>query len=186
MTNDNPYAPPSDRTAAEDSDAPGQDVPARRFTRLAAAIVDGFLMMAVVIPIQLATGYTQRALNGQVSVFEEVVMSLLGLVVFLALNGYLLVNHGQSIGKRFGKIQIVDAADGTLLPFSRVYVIRYLWTLPLVVIVLAIPGRSDDALLYLAVLFDALLIFGVARRCLHDYLAGSKVVMYRPGRERAA
>ena len=39
-----------------------------------------------------------------------------------------------------------------------------------------IPGQADDILINLVSLVDALFIFGKQRRCLHDYIAGSKVV----------
>jgi uncharacterized RDD family membrane protein YckC len=102
------------------------------------------------------------------------------------LNGYLLTTRGQTIGKLLTKIQIVDVQSGDLLPFLRVYVYRYLWTLPLLLVVILIPGPADDLLVNVVYLIDALLIFGSDRRCLHDYIAGSKVVIYRAKRQSPA
>ena len=103
---------------------------------------------------------------------------------FLILNGYLLVTRGQSIGKVLTKIQVVDFKTGLLLPFLRIYVYRHLWTLPIVVVVVLIPGSIDDLLLNVMVMIDVVLIFGENRRCFHDLLAGSKVVVYQEGREK--
>ncbi|MFO1066108.1 MAG: RDD family protein [Pirellulales bacterium] len=152
---------------------------AGRFTRFAAAMVDGIIMMAITMPVMFATGFVARTQAQQVSIFEQIGMSLLGMVMMLALNGYLLATRGQTIGKLLTKIQIVDAQSGGRLPFLRVYVYRYLWMLPLVLVVAFIPGTADDGLVNLLALIDALFIFGADRRCLHDHIAGSKVVLYR-------
>ena len=76
---------------------------ASRFTRFAAALIDGFLMMAIVLPIQLYTGFKEWALNQQVGFLEQILVSLIGMAAYLILilNGYLLVTRGQSIGKAF-------------------------------------------------------------------------------------
>ena len=60
---------------------------------------------------------------------------------------------------------------------------RYLWSLPLVGAVILIPGSLDDFLVNIILLLDVLMIFGASRRCLHDLIAGSKVVRYIPGRQ---
>jgi uncharacterized RDD family membrane protein YckC len=106
------------------------------------------------------------------------------MALMLALNGHLLATRGQTVGKLLTKIQIVDAQSGGLLPFLRVYVYRYLWMLPLVFVVALIPGTVDDGLVNVVAIIDALFIFGAARRCLHDYIAGSKVVLYQAHRQR--
>lgn len=182
----NPYVAPSTVTEAEVITDPSVEELAGRFTRFAAAMVDGFLLMAIVIPIQYATGFFQRSLSQQVGVFEQLAMSLLGMAVMLVLNGYLWATRGQSIGKMLTGIQIVDFESGHLLPFVKVYVYRYLWSLPLFIAVIFIPTTVDDMLVNLIVLIDVLLIFGTYRRCLHDYIAGSKVVLYRANRVRPA
>ena len=141
-------------------------------------------MISILGPIQYATGFFQRATAQNVSVLEQLGMGLLGLLTVLALNGYLLFHRGQTIGKWITKIQIVDFESGKLLPFLRVYVYRYLWMLPLSIIVMFIPGTVDDFLLNLVCLVGVLLIFRDSRRCLHDEIAGSKVVLYQEGRLR--
>ena len=147
-------------------------------------MVDGFLLMAIIMPVAFGTGYYERVQTQQVGLGEQIAMSLLGMVVMLALNGYLLFARGQSIGKMLTKIQIVDARNGQLLPFLRVYVYRYLWMLPISVVVTLIPGTIDDIILINVVsLVDMAMIFGAPRRCLHDYIAGSKVVIYQANRQ---
>ena len=162
-----------------------EDQLAGRFTRFAAVLADGFFLGIITVPVQIATGYVARSAKGQTSWLESLAMSLFGLGAFLLLNGYLLAKRGQTIGKMLTKIQIVSAEDGGLLSFLRVYAYRYLWLLPLLIVVLLIPGDRDNLLVSVAVLVDSVLIFGSERRCLHDRIAGSKVVKYVPGRERS-
>jgi uncharacterized RDD family membrane protein YckC len=172
----NPYAAPlsnDDNPGMADS---GGDVLADRGTRFVASFVDGLLIMAIVLPIGIATGFYARAATQQVGFAEQVAMAALGAVAMLAVNGYLLANRGQTVGKMLNKIRIVDAQTGSRLPFVRVFVYRSLWLIPLVVIAAFIPGQADDILINLVSLVDALFIFGKQRRCLHDYIAGSKVV----------
>ncbi len=181
----NPYAPPVMVHMRESEAAiSGGDVLAGRFTRLAAAMVDSVLMMAIILPIQYLTGSFARTMSQQTGWLEQVGMSLFGFLVMLALNGYLLLNRGQTIGKMLTGIQIVGVQSGALLPFLRVFVYRYMWLVPLTVIVIFIPGAYDDQLVSLVALIDALLIFGSDRRCLHDYIAGSRVVLYRADRPK--
>lgn len=180
--NDNPYAAP---TTSDTGPVDGGEL-AGRFTRFAAALVDGLLLIVILGPIQYFTGFFQRVTQGQVTPGEQLLMGLLGVAVFLLLNGYLLATRGQTIGKVLTGIQIADVRTGGLLSFLRVYVFRYLWMLPLVIITALIPGPQDDLLVNLLSLVDALLIFGPARRCLHDYIAGSKVVPFSAERRQAA
>ncbi len=181
----NPYAPPATvQMHASEAATSGGDVLAGRFTRLAAAIVDSLLMMAIIFPIQYLTGSFSRAMAQQIGWIEQIGMSLFGYLVMLTLNGYLLLDRGQTIGKMLTGIQIVDAQNGALLPFLRVFVFRYLWLVPLSAIVIFIPGAWDDQLVGLVALIDVLMIFGAERRCLHDHIAGSRVVLYRAGRPK--
>jgi uncharacterized RDD family membrane protein YckC len=180
---DNPYA--STLTGGADAfEVSRNDELAGRFTRYAAAVVDGILVLVITLPVMFATGFLARTLDQQVGLVEQIGMTLFGMAVMLALNGYLLATRGQTIGKLLTKIQIVDAQSGGLLPFVRVFVLRYLWLSPLLFVVALIPGTVDDSLVNVAALIDALLIFGATRRCLHDFIAGSKVVRYQPQRPR--
>ncbi len=180
----NPFAPPEDQSmAVENADSAG-DVRATRVNRLGAAILDGIIIACITVPIQFMSGFIQRAQQQQVSMVETFAMNFLGVLVMAALNGYTLATRGQTLGKMAAGIQIVDHETGRLLPFLRVFVIRSLWTLPLSFIVAIIPGQMDDIVISVAVLIDVLLIFGSDQRCLHDYLAGSKVVNYSANRAR--
>ncbi len=178
----NPYAPGELPATADNLSKSESDPLAGRLTRFAAAFLDGILLQLIVVPVEFATGFFARSQAQTVGVAEQLAMSLLGWVVFLVFNGYLLAARGQTIGKAALSIQIVDFESGRLLPFVRVYVYRYLWTLPLVLVVIFIPGGLDNSLISFVILVDILMIFRRDRRCLHDLIAGSKVVTYRADR----
>ena len=76
----------------------------------------------------------------------------------------LLGRHGQTVGKRIFGIRIVDQETGVTSGAFTNVVLRYFvnWLLTL------IPP-------YFAI--DHFFIFARNRRCLHDYLAGTKVVL---------
>ena len=187
----NPYAPPSMTDGMEyakeresDELAGESDELAGRLTRFVSALVDGILMMGILMPIQFATEFYERASTQTAGILEQILMTLLRIAVMLALNGYLLFTRGQSIGKMITGIQIVDFKSGDLLPFLRLYVYRYLWILPLIVFVILIPATVGDLLFNVVVLVNVLIIFGAESRCFHDYIAGTKVVLYRAGRQQ--
>ena len=88
--------------------------------------------------------------------------------LFAAANVYLMTTAGQTIGKRIVTIRVVDAATGQVPAFARQLGLRYgvPWFLSLIPVVGAALG-----------LIDVLMIFRSDRRCLHDHLAGTIVVM---------
>jgi len=177
----NPYATTSTNAMNQDDYVVQENELASRITRLGAAMLDGILMWLVVGPILYLTGYYQRSISQSVGPLEEMGMSMLGILAFLAINGYTLATRGQTIGKLVGKIQIVDFNSSKLVPFWKLYVLRYLWTLPFVILAFLIPGTLDTQIFGVISLIGILLIFGPARRCLHDYIAGTKVIKYREG-----
>ncbi len=90
------------------------------------------------------------------------------LVCLLLVHGYPLYKNGQTWGKRFFKIKIVDA-EGAKPPFWKI-VLRYL-------AISAIPMLPLFG--GYAWLVSCLPIFAPQRRCLHDYIAGTRVVCER-------
>lgn len=173
----NPYAAPmhssgDDPFSLEDPNR----LLAERVNRLLASIVDTIVIFAIFMPIQFLSGFWERTVNNEVGLLEQLGMSFLGLAVFLLLHGYLLLYRGQTIGKLLLKIRIVGNKDDSLLPFWNVIVLRYWWILPLQLLVLFIPGSFDNTLVGFVSIVDVLFIFRNDRRCLHDLIAGSKVV----------
>lgn len=181
----NPFEAPSYNSdvATESTDG---EVLAGRFTRFASTLVDGILMGLLLLPIQFYSGYYTRAAAQNVTITEQLLMAVLGFVAMLVVHGFTLANRGQSIGKILTGIQIVGAHSNALLPFFKVFVLRHMWMLPLNLLAVFAPVPAGGFVLGIIGLVDALLIFGGDRRCLHDYIAGSRVVMYKEGRKKMA
>ena len=99
------------------------------------------------------------------SITQRLIWAVVSLVVFIAVHGYLLVKDGRTLGKFLVGTQIVDL-NGECLPFAKL-MLRYamiilVWQIPIV-------GSFIGWL-------DILWIFGSQKRCLHDVLAGSRVI----------
>jgi len=140
---------------------------ASRWKRLGGAMIDGIINMVIIVPIMLATGVLQRAFRGEgMTIGQQAAFFVVGWIVFLVLNGYLLLNRGPTIGKVAMKTKIVDL-NGNIPNFGKLLALRYL-VLGLVAQIPIIGG--------LAGLVNALIIFGKERRCVHDYMAGTRVV----------
>ena len=185
------YSPPgSDVNAGVP--APGQAASlAERGTRLAAAMLDGLLISVPLLPC-LAVGVyygvqTQmsaaRAGMGEnlaplPSVGTSELMFLLagaagiGFLGALGVAIYqwiLIARTGQSLGKKWTGIRI-ERIDGVRITFGAGVVLRN-W----------VP-KVMGAVPYLGMLFhliDCLFIFREDRRCLHDHIAGTRVVRHQ-------
>ena len=140
---------------------------ASRWKRFGGGLIDGVVSMAIMVPIMLTTDVPQQPFRGQPMTFgEQATLFVVGWVVFLVLNGYLLYKRGQTIGKVAVKTKIIDL-NGNLPSFGKLIVLRYF----ILGLVVQIPIVGS-----LAGLVDGLLIFGKERRCLHDYMAGTRVI----------
>jgi uncharacterized RDD family membrane protein YckC len=141
---------------------------ASRWQRLWGALLDGFIAMAIVLPVMWISGIWQQLMRGgQLSVEQRIGLFIFGVILFFVLQGYLLAKHGQTIGKRIVGTRIVSAEDGQIFPLSRIFWLR---NLP-ASLVGQIPTVGQ-----LLVVIDVLFIFRKDKRCIHDLIAGTKVV----------
>jgi uncharacterized RDD family membrane protein YckC len=167
MSDDNPYAPP-EADFSRDEDFVGEPVLARRLTRLSASFVDSLLGMSIGIPMMYVLGLWDYVRRGQNPPFSLMVVgTAIGFAAFLLIHGYFLKANGQTIGKKLLAIRISDL-DGNVPSFATVVFLRYL---PISLVTL-IPVVGN----FLA-LADILFIFREDRRCIHDHIAGTKVVV---------
>jgi uncharacterized RDD family membrane protein YckC len=168
MNDDNPYAPPKAKlTNFEEDFGFGYVELAGRWTRFVAAFVDGLIGIVYAFPIIFLLGIWDYISKGQNPPFLLLVASaVLGFLGFLLIHGYFLKTNGQTVGKKLTKIRISDL-QGNVPDFTKVILVRYL---PLSLVQL-IPMVGT----YLPLL-DVLFIFRGDRRCIHDLLAGTKVV----------
>lgn len=168
-----PYAPPTSDVNAGQVPAPVAGQPADRVTRLVATIVDGLLYAVALVPALIA-GFQSGAFGegSSTALYRTFVSSGLGTVsgvAWLALiiyQAYLVATTGQSIAKKLFKIKIVRV-DGSPVNFVSGVLVRS-W---LMMVLQQIPVAN--VVLPLA---DALFIFRQDRRCIHDLIAGTKVV----------
>lgn len=177
----NPYAAPAESVMSPPPPiiAGSYATPlASRGSRFFANLIDNVLASLVVMPVFAVLLIAFEGLfpeEGMSAIGEEVLLSVISfpllLIATLLLNGYLLATRGQTIGKYFLKIQVVDFDTGQILSLGSIMVKRYLpiWIIQL----LPFVGR-------IGALIDAVMIFGQEQRCGHDYIANTKVVVFQP------
>lgn len=182
----NPYAPPR----ADLRRKRGESDPLRlaeRGTRLGASLLDGLLFGLIAV-----VGIVAVAVLADLPEALGIALGLAGAAIYGIYNVVLLTTRGQTVGKRMLGIKIVRT-DGAPAGFSRAVALRIFvpiaisWAITLLLSgpeALAAaakpaterditPGEIASSLFGFVGL---LLIFGSARRCLHDYIAGTIVV----------
>lgn len=165
----NPYAAPTAPVLKVDDPSEGP-VLAERGTRLGAVLIDAAIGMAVAAPVMYLSGYWARAMAQQVGAAELIAWSLGGFLVFIAIQAYPLHLNGQTWGKRALDIRIVDL-DGRKPSLARLFGLRYA------------PLQFSSQVPFvgpLVGLVNGLMIFRADRRCLHDLIAGTRVVRVTP------
>lgn len=140
---------------------------ASRGDRLAAATADAVIGIIVAIPFGFWTGELQAVIHGELpstSVYIENILASWGF--YFLINTYLLKKYGQTVGKRLLSIRIADHRTEAVPPFRRL-VLRIASS--------TVPGIFGivGALFSIA---DLLFIFTSDRRCIHDWIAGTRVL----------
>ncbi len=136
---------------------------APRAERLAAAIIDGLVLIAVAMPVMMVVNLTDVGGN---LVLTQVLGLAAGFGIFLGINYKLLRDSGQTIGKRVMNIRIVGG-DDRLVDVNELLLRRYA---PIRVVSL-VPVIGP-----LMCLGDALSIFRNNQACFHDDLVRTRVV----------
>ena len=160
----NPYQPPQSDLIVEEH----QDTRlAPRGLRFWGAMLDGLL---VGIPGG-ALGYTlgvydHIGANGAMPLHDHLLAIVIGITLFVVINGYLIYTRGQTVGKLVCRTRVVSA-DGTQVSGNR-YMFRRLapmWVITQIPIIGSLLS-----------LLDVALIFRKDHKCLHDHIAGTTVV----------
>jgi len=151
---------------------------ASRWVRLGAQIVDNIFCMLLMIPglIWMVIGIvSQQATDPNqidwVPLVGSVGLMGLGVLIVLGIQIWQLTTRGQTVGKRLLGIRIVKYPDDSAPGFVGAFVMRAL-----------IPGFIG-AIPWVGGLFslvDICFIFREDRRCIHDLIAGTKVVTGQP------
>jgi uncharacterized RDD family membrane protein YckC len=175
MTERNPYAPPQAEVRDAPAAPPTKGPLATRTLRLAGAIVDSVASAAFVVPFLLFTGDWTAAISGELSYGT---ISLVGFASFTAMHGYLLATRGQTIGKWLVGTRIVRAGNDEVPTLARTLGLRYgmLALGPTATFSVLVLNPVISYAFIVVALLDIALIFRRDRRCLHDLIAGTKVV----------
>jgi uncharacterized RDD family membrane protein YckC len=158
----NPYQAPEAAVA----DVAQTDDLAERGTRFGAAFIDGLILLVLWAPVMFLTGYFQKAVAGSLGFGTILGYTIGGFFAFVLVQSYPLAKRGQTWGKRMLSIRIATL-DGAQPTLGALLLRRYL---P-VQLVNVIPGVGG-----LLGIVNVLFIFRADRRCVHDLIAGTKVV----------
>ncbi len=168
----NPYAAPSGGSV--DLEKRSNEQLAERGTRLIAVIIDGLawtMPMLILIGLAIASGVSfdeERSVGNPLMVAIFGGLAFIFFIAFLVYQLTLMSRYGQTLGKRIMKIKVVDVRTGEKCPLGR-----YFWLRSVV------PGLIGG-IPFIGNLFslaDILFIFADDRRCIHDKIAETKVVL---------
>jgi len=159
----NRFAPPTAEVADVATDATEL---AGRGMRLLAVLIDGLVQGAIYWILTIVAFRSLDPSKGNVGVGMIAGQIVLGFVLFVLVQGYLLHTQGQTIGKKLLGMRIVRT-NGERATLGRLLGLRYLvgWIIVMIPFVGAIYA-----------LVDCLMIFRDSRKCLHDNIADTIVV----------
>jgi uncharacterized RDD family membrane protein YckC len=155
---------PSKAAAEPRKQKPASKPLAGRGIRLLAVVFDMFIYF---LPVAIAFAITSEREDSSQVTELRVSIWMSAVIVIQVLQAVLLSVRGQSLGKLLVGVRIVDHIDESNPGFLRAFVMRSF-----------LPGLMTivPCLGYLFGLADVLCIFREDRRCIHDGMAGTKVV----------
>lgn len=163
-----PYAPPSAQVAAPVYSVGAQAPLADRGSRFVAQLLNGLMMMPGAVLLGVGGAFTENQTGTMTGVgIASVVLGIIYFLTILVINLRLLGRQGQSLGKKWAKVRVVRM-DGSPASLGRQVGLRY--------IVNGIPG-AIPMVGGIYSLIDILFIFRDDRRCIHDMIADTKVVV---------
>lgn len=138
--------------------------------RLAAFFIDVLILLPGAIGMFVLTGELARPADRPTTVRPGALLPLILCAAYIfGVAAYQVVGlsrRGQTLGKRAMKIQVVKG-DGSVPGFLHGFLLRY--------VVNALP-RAIPVVGVLYPLLDCLFVFRANRRCVHDLIAGTRVV----------
>ena len=158
---DSRFAPPQARVDDVVVEGSGEQL-ASRGLRFLGALIDGLVVGGLAWLLGKLPGF-DFMFTSETFRLKAVALSL---VLFLIVQGWLLVTHGQTIGKKVLGMRIVRT-DGSAADVTRVLVLRY--GIGFVLNVVTMVGGLYG-------IVDGLLIFRGSHQCLHDTIADTKVI----------
>ena len=137
----------------------------KMWRRALAGAIDFFLVPAFALLLMLVTGLLESA-EAYTGGFPYLRVFFLGVASYLMLNGWLLWQRGQTLGKYWLKLKMVNSQDGKKVALWKLICLRAVF--------FGLPHVALIGFWYL-VLIDWFFLFGKDRRCLHDLVAGTLV-----------
>ena len=128
-SSNDPYRPPAnDEVEPNPVGMPLHHAPlATRGERLAARVLDFVLGLGAMLPIMYGLGQLDQPSRAPEASFTPSVTDVASsFAVFVALNGYFLHKHAQTIGKRLIGIRVVNVKSGAPTPFWKLAFVREL------------------------------------------------------------
>jgi len=163
---DQRFAPPT--AHVQDIVTTGEELGGRG-TRFVAAFIDGviYIVLAWILPkIPLLGALLAEREGADIWTRFSIVGFIMPMALLLIVNGWLLVNKGQTVGKMICGLRIVRS-DGSKADAWHILGLRYGvgYLTNLITLVSFVYG-----------IVDSLLIFRESRKCLHDNIADTKVI----------
>jgi uncharacterized RDD family membrane protein YckC len=140
---------------------------ATRWTRLVAFIIDFSIIVLVSVALLYFFQLLEPMQTAKVNepILHGIVIFIASFSAFVIVNQKLLLEQGQTVGKKIMKIKILN--DNNEVPNKTDFIKRYLFMFA----VNQAPGIIADI-----GLINYLFIFRKDRKCVHDMLAKTKVV----------
>ncbi len=174
MSDPNPYAPPKAIVADPVDPTTGPDALASRARRAWADTLDTIVALIWIIPLWSHFKMLDYLLQSEsIPLRVQIEAAALGFALFALANAWFLSRNGQTIGKMLLGIRIATL-DGGVPELWRILALRYA---PLSIVAM-IPTVG-----MLLTTVDVLFIFRGDRRCLHDMIAGTKVLRVSRNRD---
>ena len=170
MSEINIYSPPDADLSGPSEELNSAEIDkhlASRWARLGAYLIDTIILILPYVAVFILTDFWEGTLNEGISVTEQIAYFFVGLAQYLLVNGYLLHRRGQTIGKWVLGIKIVSVKSNKILPLWKVFLVRYV----VFAVIAMLPFVG-----YLLAIVNDLFIFRKDKRCIHDHLAGTRVI----------
>lgn len=163
----NPYAPPTASVDQAAATADEQDyVLASRGARFLGAFLDNLVLVALLIPTFFLFD-PPRIVGGGNPLLQIYTTMAVPFLIYVGIQWTLIATSGQSIGKKILGTKIVRL-DGSPCGFVHGVILRswIIGALGMIPYIGSIVG-----------LVNALMIFGEEKRCGHDMIAGTRVIV---------
>ncbi len=145
---------------------------ATRGQRLGASLIDSFIPLVGMAPllILIPLGRFSFDFNSAITIVFAIISGLC--VIGITIYGIvLMVTRSQSIGKKILNIVVFDNDSDMRATAGKVFGLRYLVN----GLICSVPYLGS-----IYALIDVLFIFGEQKRCLHDQIANTRVVVAQP------